>query len=147
MLSMNLRSSFCRLLHVPKDFLITVGSVLIERTQRVWRVWLMMLLEVTVLQGMVIFKSIRITLAQCLLILCLSEQIPQHWHGLSEIYCLFKAGTYIMRAFFLLHNESNFVMYCTESVLQGSHGVLEAKCSDYDLNQYGSEFSCLIRRW
>ena len=59
----------------------------------------------------------------------------------------FKAGTYIMRAFFLLHNESNFVMYCTESVLQGSHGVLEAKCSDYDLNQYGSEFSCLIRRW
>lgn len=49
------------------------------------RLWLMIWYGIAVLQGMVIFESIRITVWQHLLILDLLEKILRHSHELSEI--------------------------------------------------------------
>lgn len=49
------------------------------------RLWLMIWYGKAVLQGMVIFESIRITVWQHLLILDLLEKILRHSHELSEI--------------------------------------------------------------
>lgn len=49
------------------------------------RLWLMIWYGIAVLQGMVIFESIRITVWQHLLILDLLEKILRHSRELSEI--------------------------------------------------------------